>query len=124
MGTSPQYLAEIWERSFCFGSAGQFPPSDQLDFLPIQNFPELVAREKIEVALPPGRAPCRAFSGGGAQFVIVITGMDDELCHTRFQVLQRSEVKFRPFFRWNSRFNGNRMSSTISLGPRLACKYG
>ena len=62
---SPQYLAEIWERSLRFGSAGQFLPGDQLNFLLTQNLPELVTREKIVVALPPGRAPCGAFPGGG-----------------------------------------------------------
>src|SRR5438270_685340 len=35
--------------------------------------------------------------------------MDDELRHAGFQVLQRSEIKLRPFFRRNFRFNRNRM---------------
>jgi len=52
--------------SFWFGSAGQFPPSNQLNSLLSQNLPELVTGEKIVVALPPGRAPCGAFPGSGA----------------------------------------------------------
>ena len=52
--------------SFWFCSAGQFPPSDQLNVLLSQNLPELVAGEKIEVALPPGRTPRGAFPGCGA----------------------------------------------------------
>src|SRR5579863_2623397 len=89
------------KRSSCFGSVGQFPPGDQLNFLLSQNLAELVTGEKIVVALSPGRAPRGALPGGGAQFVIVVTGMDDELRHAGFQVLQRSEVKLRPLFRRN-----------------------
>src|SRR5689334_18320511 len=62
---------------FCFGRAGQFPPTDQLDFLLSQYFSELVAGEKIIVSLPPGRSPRGALPRGGAQFVIVVSRMDD-----------------------------------------------
>src|SRR6202034_2169000 len=56
-GEQPAALGEMRERLFCFGCAGELPPSDLLDFLLSQNLPELVTGEKIVVALPPGRTP-------------------------------------------------------------------
>src|ERR1035437_10946633 len=96
-------------RSFPCGRAGQFSPRDQLNFLLSQNLAELITGEKIVVALPPSRAPCGAFPRGGAQFFVVVTGMDDELRHSGFQVLECGQVELCPFFWRDFRFNRNRV---------------
>src|SRR4051812_1804999 len=85
-------------RSFWLGSAGQFAPGDQFNFLLSQNLPKLVTGKEIVVALSPGCTPCGTLPGGCAKLVIVITGMNDELGHAGCQVFQRSQVKLRPFF--------------------------
>ena len=96
-------------RSFLCGRAGQFAPRDQFDVLLRQNLAELVAGEKIEVALPPGRSPGGTFAGRGTQFLVVVPGMDDKLRDAGFQIPERGQVKVRPLLRRDFRFNRDRV---------------
>jgi hypothetical protein len=53
-----QIFVTAWRlHSFPCRHADKFPPRDQLDIFLNQNLAKLIAVKKIEIALPPSRAP-------------------------------------------------------------------
>ena len=86
---------------------GQFPPSDELDVLFLEQLAEFLAGEEIKITLAPCSAPSVALARCGIHFVIGESDVDDEFGDARLKISQRGLVKFGPPFRRNGRRDGN-----------------
>src|SRR5688500_20198800 len=70
-------------------------PGNELDLILLENFPEFIAGEEIEIALSPRRAPIRMIMSSCPHFCIVIRQVDDNLTDARLHEIGRASCRER-----------------------------
>ena len=74
----------------------QLPPGHQFDVLRLKQAAKLLTGKKIEITLPPSRAPGIALPCGGFHFVVGIRQVNHKFGDAGLQIFQRALVERGP----------------------------